>query len=320
MKARIVAVLIALFGSGFCLVRAYSVEPHSAQQSGWTHGEDGYVSQILTINFDELDSVSGSYCELFAGSRGGGGRYELSVLTYPGGSPIADVAYANGDVDHEWVRFHLQVTRPESIIKGKQLEFKFTRSGGDSVQYYYAENAYDYGHIIIGGTQLQPPPGTAPDLCMRVSGRLRAITSDWWGMVPGCPWYDSDRLGTWRARMETLGVKRADFSIYWDAIESAQGVFDFTALGHDIRACQLDSLLGCRLDARPSLCPAWASSRFEIDSTGDTVMSQYCAPLNLFLPASDTSGAGPVNYWARFIERTVRHYDNGLPPICWTLS
>jgi hypothetical protein len=42
MKTRIVAVLITLFGAGFCLVRSYSVEPRTAQLSGWIHGEDGW--------------------------------------------------------------------------------------------------------------------------------------------------------------------------------------------------------------------------------------------------------------------------------------
>jgi len=130
MKGAVLLLLIA--GVAFPLVVGFHVEPVSAAQSGWTQRlyPNNYVSQVLTTNFDELDSVSGSYCELFAGSRGGGGPYHVSVLTYPGGSPIAS-GNAGGDVDHKWVKFNLGVDYPESIVKGKQLEFRFTRGGGD---------------------------------------------------------------------------------------------------------------------------------------------------------------------------------------------
>jgi hypothetical protein len=132
--------LVMMCGCAAALVVGYHVEPIKAPWSGWTRTTQGqdYVSEVITINFDELDSAAGGcYCELFAGSKGGGGAYYLSVLTYPGGSQIADVATANGDVDHEWVRFYLNVTGPESIIKGKKLTFKFTRSGGDSIRFCY---------------------------------------------------------------------------------------------------------------------------------------------------------------------------------------
>ena len=82
-------VLLLLAGVAYPLVSAYHIEPVNARQSGWALGDENHdVRQVLTINFDELDSVSGSYCELFAGSRGGGGQYNLSVLTYPGGNPM----------------------------------------------------------------------------------------------------------------------------------------------------------------------------------------------------------------------------------------
>ena len=100
--------------------------------SGWTPWlePNNYVSQVLTINFDELDSTTGAYCELFAGTKGGGGAYHVSVKTYPGGAEIA-TGNAGGDVDHEWVKFKLQMYAPESIVRGKKLEFRFTRGGGD---------------------------------------------------------------------------------------------------------------------------------------------------------------------------------------------
>jgi hypothetical protein len=133
MKGAVLLLLIA--GAAYSLVVGFHVEPVSASQSGWTHRQypNTYVSQVITINFDELDSASGSYCELFAGAKGGGGDYHLSVLTYPGGSPIAPDAHADGNVDHEWVRFKIGVSYPESIIRGKKLKFRFTRSWFDSM-------------------------------------------------------------------------------------------------------------------------------------------------------------------------------------------
>jgi hypothetical protein len=125
------ALLLLIAGVAYPLVVGYHVGPVAAAMSGWTHRGDS-VAQVITINFDELDSTTGSYVELFAGTKGGGGAYHVDVLTYPGGSQIAWTATANGNVDHEWVRFNLQVTRPESIVKGKKLEFRFTRGGGDS--------------------------------------------------------------------------------------------------------------------------------------------------------------------------------------------
>jgi hypothetical protein len=103
MKA-LFAMLAAAVSVACGLVRSYSVEPQTAALSGWTDTirPYNYVSQVLTINFDELDSTSGAYCELFAGSKAGGGAYHVSVLTYPGGTEVA-TGNAGGDVEHDWV-------------------------------------------------------------------------------------------------------------------------------------------------------------------------------------------------------------------------
>jgi len=131
--AKAILVQLAAVALACALVTAYHVDPKTAAMSGKADPRPDYgVSQVLTINFDELDSTTGSYVELFAGTKGGGGAYHLSVLTYPGGSQIAWTASALGDVDHKWVRFYLHVYQPDSIIKGKKLEFHFTRSGSDS--------------------------------------------------------------------------------------------------------------------------------------------------------------------------------------------
>jgi hypothetical protein len=173
MTSKLVVVLLAAFGWSLALVRAYHVEPVRTAQSGWAKHAYGYdyVSQVLTINFDELDSTAGGcYCELFAGSQAGGGQYNLSVLTYPGGTPIAPDAHANGNVDHKWVRFKIGVSYPESIIKGKKLEFRFTRgatSPGDSFQFYYdSVCGYNYGQMIAP----YPPPTAGTGLTAGCDG------------------------------------------------------------------------------------------------------------------------------------------------------
>ena len=134
MKALCLALVTLLVSVSSALVQGYAVEPRTAAESGWTPFQD-YVSQTLTVNFD---SLAGGYVELFAGARGGD-DYRLQVFTYPGGSPISQLASGSYDRDYAWVRFDdIDVTSPESIVKGKRLEFRFTRtSGSDSIEYYY---------------------------------------------------------------------------------------------------------------------------------------------------------------------------------------
>jgi len=90
-KARVCGGIAASCVAAWALVTAYHVEPRTAAMSGWTrlHAPGDTVSEVITVNFDELDSTSGAYCELFGGSRGAGGAYHVSVLTYPGGAPVA---------------------------------------------------------------------------------------------------------------------------------------------------------------------------------------------------------------------------------------
>ncbi|GEM_PF-1276236 len=297
-----VTLLLAIAGAAFPLVVGYHVEPVKAAWSGWTSHQAPYnrVSEVITCNFDSL-----SYVELFAGVKGNGGAFAATVFE---GNTQLMTSLGNTVPDHGWVRFENWNTHV-AYTKGKQYEFRFTRSGSVSIQ-YYCDNSDPYKYGQMPG-DFQP---ALADLCARVYGRMNAVASDWWSIVPGCPWNDTARLSTWRDGMETLAVKRADFSIYWDAIEGSQDSFDFTALGHDVRAYQLDSLLKCALDARPQLCPSWASSR--VETSGETC--HYCAPVNLFRPVSDSSDS-TGNYWARFVRRTVEHYDaQGDPIHIWT--
>jgi hypothetical protein len=172
VKVAVLVVSIAS-SSAMCLLRAYSVEPASAQQSGKVRGDENHpVSQIVTCSWDELDSASGAYVELFAGTMAGGGAYHVSVRTYPGGVPIAS-GNADGDIDHKWTKFHLSVDYPESLQRGHKLEFRFTRTD-DSLHFYYQTGdpySNQFGWMVLGGEQ--PPPAPGADLCMRVCARAR---------------------------------------------------------------------------------------------------------------------------------------------------
>ena len=202
---KLAVALVMVCGSAAAYVVGYHVEPVKALWSGQTRtiwGQD-FVSQGLTINFDELDSASGAYCELFAGSRGGGGAYHLSVLTNPGGTEIAS-ANAGGDVDHEWVKFKLSVLRPDSIVKGKKLTFKFTRSGGDSIQFYYdSTDKYKYGCLTA-----PPLAYWTGDLACRVYGRMDTVGTIPWGATCFLPDNQAD-WGTWADSMEVSGAPGA---------------------------------------------------------------------------------------------------------------
>jgi hypothetical protein len=112
------------------LVRSYSVEPKSAALSGWTRTIQGQdrVSEVITVSFDEPITAS-----LFAGSRGAGGTYDVNIYSYPGGViPLARKLGAVQQQDHSWLTCSLTVLHPDSFIKGRQVEVRWTRGGSDS--------------------------------------------------------------------------------------------------------------------------------------------------------------------------------------------
>ena len=78
--------------ASWALLSAYHVEPRTAGQSGWTSkvSPNHTVSQVVTMNFDELDSdAGGCYVELFSEDSCTGKGYGLVVSTYRGGTAIA---------------------------------------------------------------------------------------------------------------------------------------------------------------------------------------------------------------------------------------
>ena len=122
---RAVAALLAVLVSvSAALVRAYSVEPVQQSWSGWTRTVEpnDKVSQIVTCNWDELDSTTGAYFELFVGSRGAnpGVGYELDVYEVDGGlDPIASSPVRVAAQDYDWLEFPVGVASGYEFTKGK---------------------------------------------------------------------------------------------------------------------------------------------------------------------------------------------------------
>ncbi len=153
------------------LVQAYSVVPVKAVWSGLADPEDG-VSQTLTCNFDSL-----VYVELFCGEQGAGGTYDCEVHD---GQTGARVAHRRGVVPGQacnWLAFK-DFTVMGTFTKGKVYEFRFTRAGTDSINYFWQDgDPYRYGDIVVGSESI---PGR--DLCLRVYGTLNPAPPAFWGM------------------------------------------------------------------------------------------------------------------------------------------
>ena len=139
-------VCLLIFGvvaSATALVTAYHIDPQTAAMSGKVSGNPDYggVSQVLTTNFDEPITAS-----LFCGSPGAGGSYNVDIYAYPGGiNPWAYAYNVGGTENHQWLTCSLAVSYPDSFIKGRQIEVRWTRSGTDSLQYChnYCVKEYD---------------------------------------------------------------------------------------------------------------------------------------------------------------------------------
>ncbi len=298
----VVVFVVAVVTMAHGLVTGFRVEPVKAAWSGKADPEDG-VAQVLTVNFDELNSASGAYCELFAGTMGGGGAYHVSVRTYPGGTEIA-TGDTTGNLDHKWVRFKLGLSYPESIVKGNKLKFQFTRSGQDSIQYYYDEACgYDYGQMIA-----PYPPSITPSygLAMRVYGRMKPVDSTYWGMVPELPWNPDWLKRAWRDSMRTAGVGLARLEIDWNQVQP-NGPTGYSFGRTDDQLEWIQDSAKCEVFAVLTRCPKWTSSRREwkqLEGSPDSWYWDtvpYCAPRNLWPRPEST------NYWAQWLDTLVEH-------------
>ncbi len=161
MIARVVLVQLAAVALACALVTAYHVESKTAAMSGKARPDLG-VSEVITCNFDELDSASGAYVEFFVGNLGANpaNQFKVDVYEYPDGVlPIASHSGKAAQREHTWLKLPLTVASGYSFTKGKQYEFRFTRSGSDSIQFYYQGgnpalyDPYHWGWMRVGGTE-----------------------------------------------------------------------------------------------------------------------------------------------------------------------
>jgi len=156
-----VTLLVAvLTGAAMAVVTAYHIDPVRADWSGKADPEDG-VSEIITVAFDLPVTAS-----LFCGSPGAGGTYSVGIYSYPGGvARLAEKLNVSQPLDHHWLTCSLDVIYPDSFIKGRQVEVRWTRGGSDSIHYYTRDGTtYPYGFMRVGQQD-----HNSLDLCMRVA-------------------------------------------------------------------------------------------------------------------------------------------------------
>ena len=300
MKGAVLLLLLA--GVAFPSVVGYHLDPVKAQWSGWTSylEPNNYVEQTVVACWDSLERV-----ELFAGARGNGGAYHVTV--YDGSTPLMS-SDGDGTPDHGWVKFQNWNTQV-AFTKGKTVTIRFTRSGQDSIEYYWTEgDQYKYGAMV------SPSPHAGQDLAMRVHSRLNLIDSvefgaaeaEWWsrtGIVPN---------GTTLADLaDSAKVRSVRLDLDWHLMQyDNPDSWDFVLTDSSLRT--LNRAAGCRVLGLLTQVPAWASTRVVLRPESDSLWPQYpldtcirCAPRGLQYPVSSDS-----NLLARFLRTTVAHCDS----------
>ncbi len=301
-----VALLLAIAGVAFPFVVGYHVEPAKTQWSGWTSHQapNNRVSEILTCDFDSL-----SYVELFAGAKGNGGAYTATV--FEGKSQLMT---SPGDEVPErgWVRFDNWNTRV-AFARAKQYEIRFTRSGGDSIQFYYDRtNPYKYGEMP---NDIVSNPA---DLCMRVYGRMNPVDSTDFGADDVSWWYSlkdetlAFKLARFRDDVLESKVRTVRFDLDWNVVQyDGRDKWHWWLVDSQMRGIRAD--LGCKPLADLYQTAGWASARVDSVRENGTVFERpvlHCAPRGLNSAINSDS-----NYLARFIDSVVRHYDDLQMPI-----
>ena len=159
---RLAVVLVAfcaVVSNATATVRAYSIAPQRADQSGWTHraAPGDWVGQYVVCTWDSLSYPA--RVELFTGDIGGEGRYNLDVKDSATSTLLAHKYNVANVGSHKWLPFDtLDIDGP--FVKGRTVLFSFTRESPDSIHYYFAEDPnnpaatgpYKYGQMIVGGT------------------------------------------------------------------------------------------------------------------------------------------------------------------------
>ncbi|MCR4423468.1 MAG: CARDB domain-containing protein [candidate division WOR-3 bacterium] len=280
-----------LLGLLFCffipapgMVNCYEVKPVRFDWSGWTRctGANRYVSQTIIGNFDSL-----VYVELFVGARGIGSCYRVEVWN---GDKLVMWSSGVQKRSYSWVRFE-NWNRRFGFTRGKRYEFRFSRAGPDSIQFYYdAGNPYRYGTLLYSYA------AESLDLCMRVYGVMKVIDSSWWGVLISA--YDTvfAHKQNVHQRVRAAGVHLDRIDLLWNWVwpDSTAG-FDFAQL--DPAVFYSSKTMGCKVIGILDYSASWAGTRFDAP--------EFSPPRNLFLDVWH-----PSNYWARYVEGVVRHYYN----------
>jgi len=279
------AIFLAIAGAASAYVVGYHIDPVRVQWSGWA-GRRDTLSQSLTCNFDSL-----AYVELFAGELGDSSQYVVTVF-----DDGKELTRSSGmqTRNHVWVKFENWNTRV-AYAKGKKYEFRFTRSGGDRIQYYYDSlDPYHYGGMTDPNRQAIP---ITFDLAMRVHGRMKALDSTWWGYQT---WAFGDTIELNErgvpAKAESAGVGMARIQLLWSSIWPVKdGAFYFSSSHREVAYAR--GALGCKVVGLLDYSATWASSR--VDG------SIFCPPINLDKPATDQE-----NYWFRYVQGVVAYFDS----------
>jgi hypothetical protein len=281
-------------------IDVYHVVPTTASLNDWTQSR-GWVSETVMCDFDSLVR-----CQLFAGDVGAGGLYCAAV--YDGGNIIAQSHEEPQGRDLSWVSFDVW-TFYCGFIKGRQYEFRFTRSSDDSIDFYYRDDdPYKHGQLLAPG--VDPLAPSVMDLCMRVYGVAKPIREGLWGAKAALPWWIPGRSCTWSGRAREAGLGLIPVDMDWAAIEPVRGTYDFAATDSYVQWYHDSAGVGAELIGTLVRCPSWASSRIN-DSTirrhGGRDTCHHCPPRNLFAPIeSDT------NYWAAFVDTVVKRYGGSI--------
>ncbi|MFO7675566.1 MAG: hypothetical protein R6X12_04560, partial [bacterium] len=208
--------------------------------------------------------------ELFAGDHGAGGAYNLEIRDITAGQVVAEEENRTPGGSHTWLKFNnIQMELGRSFTKGKQYEFKFTRSGSDSINYYYNPyDPYEYGSIVLPGGSYQPPP-TSADLCARVYGIAQTENSkDLFGshLFQLAMWRDwrqganpVEGWDAWSDSAAAVGIGWAREGLEWGSVQSESGGSFSFAYKYDTAMIAL-ATRGIKPFVILCYTPKWASS------------------------------------------------------------
>jgi len=204
----------ALFGVAAALTRPYAVDPQTASQSGRVK-QPSFVGQYVVCVWDSL-SYPGRV-ELFTGDVGGQGRYTVEVKDSATSEVIARQRFVTPKGNHQWLPFDsLEIIGP--FVRGRTVLFSFTRESPDSIHYYYRQDEYAYGSMVVGGQAQEDN-----DLACRVYGTCKPVGPEYFGFNVG--WPRGESLNLIATKAQDAGVAADRFGFGWNWMEQSPGNF-----------------------------------------------------------------------------------------------